>query len=134
MSATAPLRRVMVPGARKAHREGPEARQVRPAPRPRSGARPRPRLVVAARHRATAGRVAFLALVGAMLVGGLVAVLLLHMMAAQDGFRVTSLQQRLANLTDEVQQQQQVVAADSAPTALQARARALGMVPSTITS
>ncbi|HTW20729.1 MAG TPA: hypothetical protein VME70_11015 [Mycobacteriales bacterium] len=134
MSAAAPLRRSVM-GARAAVLDLPEALQIHPAPRPRPvAARPRPRFVVATRQGATAGRIAFLALVGALLVGGLVAVLLLHMMAAQDGFRVTALQQRVAALTDEVQEQQQTVAADSSPTVLQARAKALGMVPSAITS
>jgi hypothetical protein len=76
----------------------------------------------------------FVILVGSVLVGGLVAVLLLHMAAAQDAFRITGLQQRLASLTDQEQQESQLVAADSAPSALQARAVALGMEPTKITS
>lgn len=84
-------------------------------------------------QRTTAGRAPFLIVVGAVLVGGLVAVLMLHTLAAQDAFRLSGLQQHLATLTDEEQQQVQVVAADSSPTALQARAVTLGMVPSALT-
>lgn len=129
MSATAPVRR-------PAQLRGSAALRL-PDPSPsRSGqpqTRSKPRLVLVAPQRTTAGRLPFLILVGTVLAGGLVAVLLLHMMAAQDAFRVTGLQQRLAILTDQEQQEAQLVAADSSPTALQARAVALGMVPTTIT-
>lgn len=132
MSAAAPLRYQARP--RTGAATLPKNLQIRPAVGPKPVARSRPRLVVSAQQRSTAGRFAFVVVVGGILVGGLVAVLLLHMMAAQDGFRVTALQQRLATLTDQVQEQQQVVAADSAPNALQARADALGMVPTTISA
>jgi type II secretory pathway pseudopilin PulG len=89
--------------------------------------------VLVAPQRATAGRLPFIIVVATIMVGGLVAVLLLHMVAAQDAFRITGQQARLATLTNEEQQQAQVVAADSAPGALKARAVALGMVPTTIT-
>jgi hypothetical protein len=74
----------------------------------------------------------FLIVVGVVLVGGLVTMLMLHTIAAQDGFTVISLQSRLASLDDQVQAQQQVVDAASAPSALRARAAALGMVPTTL--
>jgi hypothetical protein len=126
MSATAPVRRATP--ART-----PSARPTRPAPQPKSTTLPRPRLVLVAPQRSTAGRLPFVIVVATIMVGGLVAVLLLHMVAAQDAFRITGAQARLATLTNEEQQQAQVVAADSAPGALQARAVALGMVPTTIT-
>ncbi len=132
MSAAAPLRYQARPRAVAAPL--PKHLQVRPAVRPKPVTRPRPRLVVSAQQRSTAGRLAFVVVVGGVLVGGLVAVLLLHMIAAQDGFRVTALQQHLATLNDQVQEQEQVVAADSAPNSLQARADALGMVPTTISA
>jgi hypothetical protein len=59
---------------------------------------------------------------------------MLHTLAAQDAFQQTTLQQRLNTLTDTEQQLEQQVQTDSAPAALEARARALGMVPSTIIS
>ena len=132
MSAAAPLRYQARP--RTVAATLPKNLQVRPAVGSKSAARSRPHLVVSAQQRSTAGRLAFVVVVGGLLVGGLVAVLLLHMMAAQDGFRVTALQQHLATLTDQVQEQEQVVAADSAPNSLQARADALGMVPTTISA
>jgi type II secretory pathway pseudopilin PulG len=113
VSATAPVRRAL--------------------PRPASAGRSRPRLVlVAPAHRV--GRTPFLLLVGALLVVGLLMLVLLHTLAAQDAFRQTSLAQQLANLTDTEQQLQQQVEQDAAPAALQREARALGMVPSAVTS
>jgi hypothetical protein len=73
-------------------------------------------------------------LIGAVLVGGLLMLLMLHTLAAQDGFTVNTLQHRLATLTDTEQGLEQQVQADSAPAALRARAARLGMVPSTVTS
>jgi hypothetical protein len=132
MSAAAPVRRpVALRGAAALHL--PDLAPIRTAPNPKPAALARPRLVLVAPHRTTAGRLPFLILVGAVLTGGLVAVLMLHMVAAQDAFRVTGLQQRLATLTDAEQQEAQAVAADSSPAALQARAVALGMEPTAIT-
>lgn len=132
VSAATPVRRpAQLRGAAALHL--PQTAPSRAARPTRSATLPRPRLVLVAPHRTTAGRLPFLILVGTVLVGGLVAVLLLHMVAAQDAFRVTGLQQRLAALTDSEQQEAQLVAADSSPISLQARAVALGMVPSEIT-
>jgi type II secretory pathway pseudopilin PulG len=83
--------------------------------------------------RSSAGRLPFLIVVGAVLVVGLVAVLMLHMLAAQDAFRANNLQQRLALLTDQQQQVASAVEADSSPQTLRERAAALGMVPATVT-
>jgi hypothetical protein len=79
-----------------------------------------------------AGRLPFLIVVGAVLVTGLVGVLLLHMLAAQDAYRATALQQRLATLSDQEQQLNMTVESDSSPETLRARAVALGMVPTTV--
>jgi hypothetical protein len=127
MSATAPVRGAGVLRA-------PAYAPSRATPRQKQAILPRPHLVAVAPARSTAGRLPFVILIGAVLVGGLVAVLLLHMAAAQDAFRISGLQQRLATLTDQEQQEAQLVAADSSPTALQARAAALGMEPTKITS
>ncbi|HVU61987.1 MAG TPA: hypothetical protein VHD58_10105 [Mycobacteriales bacterium] len=94
--------------------------------------RSRPRLIVLASPR-SAGKAPFVALVGGLLLAGLLSLLMLHTLAAQDAFRQTSLQQRLANLTDSEQRLEQQVQLDSAPASLRAKARALGMVPSVVT-
>jgi len=98
----------------------------------RAATKPRPRLIVVASPRA-AGKAPFVALVGGLLLAGLLSLLMLHTLAAQDSFRQTSLQQRLANLNDSEQRLEQQVQLDSAPSALREKARALGMVPSAIT-
>jgi hypothetical protein len=88
--------------------------------------------VVVSPRRSPASRLPFLILVGAIMVAGLVGVLLLHMLAAQDAYRANHLQQRLTTLTDHEQRLSRIVDADSAPAALRQRAKALGMVPATI--
>jgi hypothetical protein len=117
VSATYPVRRAAVP-ARKA------------AAKPKS----RPRLVVISSHRQVVARGPFIAIVGALMLAGLLSLLMLHTLAAQDAFRQTTLQHQLNTLTDTEQQLEQQVQTDSAPAALQARATALGMVPSAVTS
>jgi hypothetical protein len=122
MSATAPLRR--------------PAALVLPAPSRTTDAPKatgRPRLVLISQRRITAGRVPFMILIGAVLSAGLVSVLLLHMLAAQDAYRANTLQQRLQALTDQEQQLATAVDADSSPTALRSRALALGMRPTSVT-
>jgi hypothetical protein len=105
-----------------------------PAPTPdhTPPAAPPPRLVVVSPRRSTASRLPFLILVGAIMVVGLVGVLLLHMLAAQDAYRASHLQNRLTNLTDAEQRLSRIVESDSAPAALRQRAKTLGMVPATI--
>lgn len=118
MSAAAPLR---------------QAAPARPLPTPRSQpAHHRPRLVLVSQRRSPVGRLPFIMLVGTILVVGLVAVLVLHMFAAQYSFRAAALQQRLTALTNQKQQMQQVVDRDSSPTALQGLAAADGMLASTL--
>src|SRR5436305_11907571 len=88
----------------------------------RAPAKARPRLIVLASPR-SAGKGPFVVLVGSLLLAGLMSLLMLHTLAAQDSFRQTSLQQRLASLTDSEQRIQQQVQQDSAPSALRARAK-----------
>jgi len=81
------------------------------------------------RQLAAVPKLPFALLIGAILTAGLVALLLLHTMAAQDAFRLHDLQRQAGDLRDAEQQ----LAADNqrlqAPETLAARARALGMVP-----
>jgi hypothetical protein len=95
---------------------------------------PRPRLVLVSRRRTTAGRLPFAILVGGVLVMGLIGVLLLHMVAAQDGFRATALTQRLNALTIQEQALRQAVELDSSPSKLRQNAANLGMVPTSVGS
>lgn len=107
--------------------------QPRPAPRPAA-----PLRLAAGRVGAEAatsrGRLPFALLITAILVTGLVALLMLHTLAAQDAFRVHALNEQLSNLQD--QEQQLRVANDrlSSPDRLLARARALGMRPMRLSS
>jgi hypothetical protein len=103
-----------------------------PAPSSRPTVLPRPHLVAAPEPRRTVGLFPFVALIGALLVGGLVAVLMLHMFAAQDAFRVTAMQDRLSSLSDQAQSLEQTVDTDASPTTLKQKAKALGMRPSTV--
>ncbi|TDT95680.1 septum formation initiator [Streptomyces sp. 846.5] len=79
--------------------------------------------------RRSAGRGPFAALVVLILTGGLIALLLLNTALNQGSFQLTKLQQQTNRLTDERQGLQQQIGAWSAPDALSARARQLGMVP-----
>jgi hypothetical protein len=94
----------------------------------------RPTLRVVAGSRPTPGRLPFALLVGGILIGGLVALLMLHTLAAQDAFRVHALQQQLSGLTDQEQQLTVTAQQLESPTRLAARARSLGMRPSRVTS
>ncbi|MFC1443880.1 septum formation initiator [Streptacidiphilus sp. N1-10] len=93
-----------------------------------SPARRRPRPGAGRTGRA-AGRGPFAALVVLILAGGLIALLLLNTALNQGSFQLTRLQQQTDKLTDERQGLQQQIGAWSAPDALSARARRLGMVP-----
>lgn len=77
----------------------------------------------------TAARLPFAIFIGAILAGGLIALLLLHTMAAQDAFRLESLQQHSSSLDDTEEQLAVANEQQAAPANLGARARALGMVP-----
>ena len=125
MSATAPVRR---PTALHFPTQSPPLG----TPQRKPPASSRPRLVLVSQRRPTAGRLPFLIVVGVLLVGGLVGVLLLHTVAAQDAYRANTLQQRLATLTDQEQRLSTLIESDSSPQALRQRAVALGMVPTTV--
>ena len=114
--------------------------RVQTRPQPRGGARPQPArsarpalsLVAPRTARSTAAAPAplpFALVVAGVLGAGLVALLMLHTLAAQDAFTLHKLQRQSAALGD-VQQQLTVANQQAqAPSALAARARALGMVP-----
>jgi hypothetical protein len=89
----------------------------------------RPTLRLVPGRAAIAGRVPFAILVGVILGGGLISLLLLHTMAAQDAFRLRDLQRQAATL-DDTQQGLQVATQElESPATLAAKARGLGMVP-----
>jgi hypothetical protein len=75
-------------------------------------------------------RVPFVVAVVMVLTVGLVGLLLLNTVLAQDAYVITGLQQRNAELIDRQQRLEQEVAKNSAPEELARRARKLGMVPS----
>jgi hypothetical protein len=127
VSAAAPLRR---PAALRL----PATAPPRATPQRKPVAASRPRLILVSQRRPTAGRLPFLIVVGAVLVTGLVSVLLLHMLAAQDAYRANAMQQRLATLTDQEQQLSNTLEADSSPSALRRQAVALGMRPTAVNS
>ena len=89
----------------------------------------RPSLRLVAARPLTAARLPFAIFIGAILVTGLVTLLLLHTMAAQDAFRLESLQQQSAALDDTTEQLAVANEQAAAPSVLGARAKALGMVP-----
>ena len=98
--------------------------------RPRPQAPPdRPSLRLVAARPLAVGRLPFALLVGGILASGLVVLLMLHTLAAQDAFRLHDLQGRQAELTDAQQELSLALQQQEAPRALAARARALGMVP-----
>lgn len=88
--------------------------------------RDRLRVVVTA---PVAARVPFVILVSAILAAGLVALLMLHTLAAQDAFTLHDLQHKASTLSDAEQQLAIDDQQAAAPSTLAARARALGMVP-----
>jgi hypothetical protein len=89
----------------------------------------RPSLRLVAARPFTAARLPFAIFIGAILATGLVALLLLHTMAAQDAFRLEALQRQSAALDDTEEQLAVANQQLEAPAKLGARARALGMVP-----
>ncbi len=75
-------------------------------------------------------RLPFLLVVIGLLTGGLLALLMLNTVLAQDAFVLHDLQVRSAALTDQEQALREVVTRQTSPQLLAGRARALGMVPS----
>ena len=119
MSALAPVRSVARAAVRAPART--------PSRDTRSSTRPALRLVLT--PRVAAARLPFALLVAAILGSGLVALLMLHTLAAQDGFTLHKLQRQSAGLADLEQQLTVANQQAQAPSSLAARARGLGMVP-----
>jgi hypothetical protein len=123
-ATTAPLRRAAGAGALPL----PTPRQ----PAPGAPARSRAQLSIVASRPAAAGRAPFAVLIAGILLAGLMGLLLVHTLAAQDAFRVHDLNQRLATLKDSEQQLQIATEQAESPSALRTHALALGMRPSQI--
>ena len=96
------------------------------APRP---ARPALRVVAAPETAPGPGPLPFALLVAGVLGLGLVALLMLHTLAAQDAFTLHKLQRQTATLGDVEQQLTVANQQAQAPSTLAAQAKALGMVP-----
>jgi hypothetical protein len=90
---------------------------------------PRPSLRLVPRRRTQAPRAPFIAVLVLLLGGGLLGLLTLNTMLAQDAFTLHSLQQQSDELAAREQVLQREVAAREVPAALAARATSLGMVP-----
>jgi hypothetical protein len=123
-ATTAPLRRSTGAGASPL----PTPRQ----PAPSAPARSRAQLSIVASRPAAPGRTPFAVLIAGILLSGLMGLLLVHTVAAQDAFRVHDLNQRLATLKDSEQQLQIATEQAESPSALRTHALALGMRPSQI--
>ncbi|MDJ0383372.1 hypothetical protein, partial [Streptomyces sp. G-G2] len=76
-----------------------------------------------------AGRTPFVLLVVVLLAGGLISLLLLNSALNQGSFQLSKLKKETTSLTDEQQALQRDVDAQSAPDALERRARELGLLP-----
>jgi cell division protein FtsB len=100
------------------------------APRRPAASTPRARVQVVAPTRARPKRAPFVGLIVFLLAGGLLTLLLLNMVLAQDAFKVTQLQAQVAVLQDRQEALAQNVERLGAPDQLAARARELGMVVS----
>ncbi len=88
---------------------------------------PRLRLVPAA--PTAAPKLPFVVVVVTILTAGLLSLLMLNTLAAQDAFRLHDLQKRSSSLADDEQQVRLALDSQSAPSNLAARARAMGMLP-----
>jgi HAMP domain-containing protein len=98
--------------------------RARPAEAPH-----RPSLRLVATRPLVAGRLPFALLIGGILSVGLIVLLLLHTLAAQDAFRLQKLERAASELSDTRQQLALTEQQRQAPATLAAQARALGMVP-----
>lgn len=108
-------------------------RATSPSARPpaqRRAPAPRTPLRLVPPARARQHRAPFVVLLVTLLASGLVGLLMLNTVLAQDAFVLHDLKRTVATLTDQQQALMQDVAAAQAPEALAARARALGMVES----
>jgi outer membrane murein-binding lipoprotein Lpp len=131
-ATAAPLRRASGAAASPLPSPLPSRLPTPRQPRQTAPARSRAQLSIVAPRAAVAGRTPFAVLVGGILLAGLMALLLVHTLAAQDAFRVHDLNQRLATLKDSEQQLAISAQQAASPTELRARAEALGMRPSQI--
>jgi cell division protein FtsB len=122
-SRTRPVR------GRSATRPAPTRTSARTRTAP-AGTLPRARVQVAAPSRARARRAPFVVLIVTLLGGGLIALLLLNMVLAQDAFTVTQLQAQVSQLQDQQEALAQQVDRLGSPERLAQRAHALGMVVS----
>ena len=102
------------------------ARVARALPRQRAG-RAALRLVAATPRAAR--RTPFVVVVAGMLVVGLMGLLILNTLAAQDAFRLHDLRERSASLSDQEQALALAAAQAQSPTVLAEKAKALGMYP-----
>lgn len=103
---------------------------VRSATRPATARvpAPRPPLRLVPQHRSSAARAPFVALVAGLLACGLLGLLLLNTVLAQDAFRLHALQAQTKDLSLREQALQRGVDDAQAPAELARRAVALGMV------
>jgi hypothetical protein len=107
------------------------ARSTRPAVRPaaRPTARSAAYLRLVATRRSSAARAPFVAVVVAILAVGLLLLLLLNTVLAQDAFRLHALQVQGRQLADQEQGLQRDVERMQSPNSLVDRAQAMGLVP-----
>lgn len=114
------------------------AARARPATTARATAAPRPAvtprpprtpLTVVPVPRTRPPRAPFIAVIALLMVGGLLGLLALNTMLAQDAFAAHELQTQSKALADREQELLEQVEAMQAPAALAAEAQALGMVP-----
>lgn len=103
------------------------AGRARPTPAP--GSRSAPALRLVPQRSMQPPRAPFVALVVGLLSAGLLGLLLLNTVIAEDSFQLQALQQSGNSLDLRQQQLQRDIDALEAPNALAARARAMGMVP-----
>ena len=97
----------------------------------RSEGQSRPNLkLVSPLRPVKASRGTFALIIGALLIAGLGAMLMINTQLAQGSFAVSTLQQQLGTLTEQEAVLNEEVSAAGAPETLAAKARALGMVAS----
>ena len=87
-----------------------------------------PRLRVAPPAPINAPRAPFIALVGGVVVAGVLGILLINTKTAENSFRIDTLQKQQAKLDSQQQQLENQIAANTSPGSLDAAARRLGLV------
>ncbi len=101
----------------------------RATPRIQPGRPARPRLKLVPAPRLQPPRTPFVALIVGLLGAGLIGLLVLNTVIAENSFRMHELQKRTAALSLQEQQLQREIDGLEAPSALAVKARKLGMVP-----